>query len=141
MAAVFHGQAQADMLESLLQLATIPSGTVQLRYLNGYTPNPDDSYWSDISSNEASGAPTVAVSSLAVSYDNTNNRTTIDFADPSSSDVTTTTDGIALILNTGTDSTSPIIYTADITELNPFAGTLSLTLDSNGLCAYNTTAT
>jgi len=141
MAAKFHGQGLLDMLESLLQLATIPSGTVELRYMKSYTPDPDDSYWSDISASEASGAPTVTVSGLAVNYDSANDRVEIDFTDPSDATITTDTDGIALILNTGVASTSPIVYTADITNLVPTAGTLSLTLDAQGLCALNANAT
>lgn len=137
MAAVFHGQGLLDAVESLLQLATIPSGTVQLRYMKSYTPDPDDQYWSDISANEASGAPTVAVSGLAAAYDSANNRVEIDFTDPSNSSITTDTDGIAIILWTGSASTSPIIYSTDITNLTPVSGTLSLTLNSEGLCALN----
>lgn len=139
MAQVIHGQAFVDAMESLLQLATIPSGTIQLRYLSGYTPNPDNSYWSDISANEASGAPT-ETPTPSVAYDSTNDRIEIDLTDVTESNVTTDTDGFAIILNTGVDSTSPIIYTADITQLQPTDGTLSLTFDVEGVFALGTTA-
>lgn len=141
MAAKFHGQGLVDALEALLNVASAPSGTVELRYLKSYTPDPDDSYWSDISASEASGAPTVTVSGLSVSYDSANDRVEIDFTDPSDNSISTDTDGIALIVNTGTDSTSPIVFTTDITNLVPVSGTLSLTLDANGLCALNANAT
>jgi len=136
-----HGQAQVDALESLLQVATIPSGTVELRYLKSYTPDPDDSYWSDISASEAAGAPTVTAGSITVTYDSTNNRIAVDFTNPSDNSITTDTDGIALILNTGVAATSPIIYTTTITNLLPTDGTLSLTLNANGLFATGTNAT
>lgn len=141
MAAKFHGQGLVEALEALLNIASAPTGTPKLMYLKSYTPDPDDSYWSDISSTQASGSPEVTISGLSVSYDSTNDRVTIDFTDPSSSSITTDTDGIALIVDTGVDSTSPIVFTTDITNLLPVNGTLSLTLDANGLCALNANAT
>lgn len=138
MAAKFHGQALLDALEALFNVASAPSGTPKLMYLKSYTPDPDDSYWSDISANQASGSPEVTISGLSISYDSTNDRVKIDFTDPSSSTITTDTDGIAIIIDTGVDATSPVVFTSDITNLVPVAGTLSLTLDSNGLCALNT---
>lgn len=138
MAAVFHGQGMLDAMEALFNVSSAPTGTPELRYMKSYTPDPDDQYWSDISASEASGAPTVTISGLSISYDSTNNRVKIDFTDPSNATITTDTDGIAVIINTGTDSTSPIVYTADITNLTPVNGTLSLTLDANGLCAVGT---
>jgi len=139
MTATLHGQAVVDAWESLLQLATIPSGTIQLRYLTGYTPNPDNSYWSDISAFEASDAPT-ETPTPSVSYDSANNRVAIDLTDVTEDDITTDTDGFAIILYTGVDATSPIIYTADITQLLPVNGTLSITFDANGVFAQNMAA-
>jgi len=141
MAAKFHGQGLLDALEALFNVASAPTGTPELRYLKSYTPDPDDSYWSDISASEASGAPTVTISGLSIAYDSTNDRVEIDFTDPSDSSITTDTDGIAIIINTGTDSTSPIVFTTDITNLIPTNGTLSLTLNAEGLCALNANAT
>lgn len=140
MAQFVHGQALVDAMEALFNVASAPTGTPELHYLSGYTPNPDNSYWSDISANEASGAPTVTISGLSIAYDATNNRVEIDFTDPSDNSITTDTDGIAIIINTGTASTSPIVYTADITQLQPVNGTLSLSLDAEGLFALNSTA-
>lgn len=139
MAQSLHGQAIVDAWESLLQLATIPSGTIQLRYLTGYTPDPDNLYWSDISSTEASGAPT-ETPTPSVSYDSANNRVAVDLTDVTEGSVTTDTDGFAIILWTGVASTSPIIYTADITQLTPTSGTLSLTFNASGVFAQNMTA-
>lgn len=135
--ATFHGQGLLDALEALFNVASAPTGTPELRYLKSYTPDPDDSYWSDISANEAAGAPTVTISGLSLSYDSANNRVKIDFTDPSDSSITTDTDAIAIIINTGVDSTSPIVYSTAITNLIPTDGTLSLTLSANGLCAIN----
>ena len=140
MAQSLHGQAIVDAYESLLQVATIPSGTIQLRYLSGYTINPDDSYWSDISANEAAGAPT-ETPTPSVSYDSANNRVAIDLTDVTETPVTTDTNGFAIILWTGVASTSPIIYSADITQLQPQNGVLSLTFNASGLFAQNMIAT
>lgn len=141
MASKFHGQGLVDALEALFNVASAPTGTPELRYLKSYTPDPDDSYWSDISASEASGAPTVTISGLSIAYDATNDRVKIDFNDPSDNSITTDTDGIAIIINTGTASTSPIVFTTDISNLVPANGILSLTLNSEGLCALNANAT
>lgn len=138
--AKFHGQGLLDALEALFNVASAPTGTPKLKYLKSYTPDPDDGYWSDISAFEASGAPTVTLSGLSISYDTANDRVEIDFTDPSSASITTDTDGIAIIIDTGNAATSPIVYTATISNLIPVNGTLALTLDSNGLCALNANA-
>ena len=132
-----HGTALASALQAWVDNAT----AVELRYLKTYTPDPDDSYWSDISSTEAAGAPTVTMASITVTYDATNDRVEFDFTDPSDASITTDTDGIAIIDNTGTPATSEILYTTAITNLIPTDGPLSLTLDANGLFALGTNAT
>lgn len=132
-----HGQA----LESALQAWVDNATAVELRYLKTYTPDPDDLYWSDISANEAAGAPTVTMASITVTYDATNNRVAFDFTNPSDASITTDTDAIAVIDNTGTPATSEILYTTPITNLQPTDGTLALPLDANGLFALGTNAT
>lgn len=136
MAAKFHGQALVDALDALFA-----TGTPELRYMKSYTPDPDDSYWADISASEATDAPTVTIAGLSVSYDSANDRVEIDFTDPSDDSISTDTDGVALIVNTGNDATSPVVFSTDIANLVPVNGTLSLTLDGNGLCALNANAT
>lgn len=131
-----HGQA----LESALQAWVDNATAVELRYLKSYTPDPDDLYWSDISANEASGSPTVTMAGITVTYDSVNDRVEFDFTDPSDATITTNTDGIAIIDNTGTPATSEILYTSTITNLIPTDGTLSLTLDTGGLFALGTNA-
>lgn len=135
MAYTRHGAATAAAWTAYIATFT----NVQLRYLSGYTPNPDNSYWSDISANEAAGAPTEVVT-LTATYDSANNRVAFDVTDVTENNITTTTDGFAIILNTGTASTSPIFYSADITQLTPTDGTLALTFDASGLTAENMAA-
>lgn len=134
--AKLHGKA----LESAIQAWVDNATSVELRYLKTYTPDPDDSYWSDISSTVAAGAPTPTLSGITVSYDSTNDRVKFDFTDPSDASITTDTDAIAIIDNTGVAATSEVLYTTAITNLTPVSGTLSLTLDSNGLFAAGTNA-
>lgn len=137
--ATFHTQAIADALEALFNVASAPVGTPQLRYMaTTYTPDPDDAYWNDISADEASGAPTVTLAGLALNIDSVNNRVEIDFNDPSSSTITTTTDQFVIIIWTGSAATSPIVFSGSIGQtLSPVAGTLGLTLDANGIAAFN----
>jgi len=136
MAAKVHGTALATALQAWVDGAT----NVELRYLSGYTPDPDDAYLSDISASVASGAPTPTLANVTVTYDSTNDRVELDFDDVSEASITTDTDGIAIIDNTGVASTSEVLYTADITRLQPTDGTLSLTIDANGLFALGTNA-
>lgn len=131
-----HGTALASALQAWVDNAT----SVELRYLKSYTPDPDDAYWSDILANVASGAPTPVLSGVSITYDNTNDRVKFDFTDPSGNNITTDTDGIAIIDNTGTPATSEILYTTTITQLQPTDGTLSLVISANGLFALGTNA-
>jgi hypothetical protein len=137
MSAVFHGQGMLAATKALFNVTSAPTGTPTLKYLKSYTYNPDHAFWSDISASVASGAPSVAISGLSITYDSTNNRVAIDFTDPSNGSITTDTDGIAIIIDTGVAATSPIVYSTSITNLTPVNGTLSLTLNANGLCAIN----
>lgn len=134
--ATLHGKA----IETALQAWVTNATSVELRYLKSYTENPDHSYLSDISASIAAGAPTPVLSGVTVAYDATNNRVTFDFTNPSDGSITTDTDGIAIIDNTGTPTTSEVLYTTAITNLRPTDGTLSLTLDANGLFGVNMAA-
>jgi hypothetical protein len=135
----FHLKGLEIGLKSLLNVASAPSGTPELRYMStAYTPNPDNSYWSDISSSEASGAPTITISGLTVTMDTTNNRVEIDFTDPSTASITTVTNQFVIIVNTGVAATSPIVFSGSIgTTLSPTDGTLALTLNAEGIAAQN----
>lgn len=137
--ATFHTQALKDALEALFNLAAAPTGTPKLKYMStSYTPDPDDAYWSDISADEAAGAPTVTLTNVAINIDATNNRVAIDFDNPSSNTITTTTNQFVVIIDTGNNATSPIVFSGSInTTLSPIAGTLSLTINANGIAALN----
>ena len=136
MAQKVHGPALATALQAWVDAST----SIELRYLSGYTPNPDDAYLSDIAASVASGAPTPVLTNVTVTYDSTNDRVRFDFDNPSDNNVTTDCDGIAIVDNTTVASTSEVFYTADIDRLQPTDGTLSLTLDANGLFALGTNA-
>ena len=137
MAAKVHGTALATALQAWVDAAT----NIEMRFLTGYTPNPDNSYWSDISANEAAGAPAATLANVTVTYDATNNRVEFNFDDVSEAGITTDTNGIAIINDTGTPTTSEVLYTADITQLQPTDGTLAINLDAEGLFALGTDAT
>ena len=136
MAYTRHGAATAAAWTAYAATFT----NVQVHYLSGYTPDPDDSFWSDISSFEAAGAPTETVTFTAT-YDSANNRVKFDITDITEDSITTDTDGFAVVFNSTVDSTSPIFYTGDMTQLQPTDGTLSLTFDADGLTAENMVAT
>lgn len=131
-----HGTALANALQLWVDQAT----SIELRYLKTYTSDPDDSYLSDIAASVAAGAPTPVLTNVTVTYDSTNDRVRFDFDNPSDASITTDCDGIAIIDDTGVASTSEVLYTADITRLQPTDGTLSLTIDANGLFALGTNA-
>lgn len=132
-----HGQALASALQAWVDNAT----SIELRYLKTYTPDPDDAYLSDISANVASGAPTPVLANVTVTYDSVNDRVKFGFDNVSDASITTDTDAIAIIDNTGVAATSEVLFTTAITNLTPVDGTLSLTIDANGLFALGTNAT
>lgn len=121
--------------------ATIALGTPKLSFMaTSYTPDAaSDSFWSDISASRASGTTDVTLSSVTTTIDVGNMRVEFDSADPSLSSVTTTTDKYVIWVDTGVDSTSPILGTIDIVEgeLNPIAGTLSIAVNAEGHFALN----
>jgi len=88
---------------------------------------------------EATDAPTEIVTFTAT-YDAASNRVEYDISDVTENNVTTDTDGFAIVFNTGTAATSPIFYSADIEQLRPTDGPLALTIDANGVTAENMAA-
>ena len=121
--------------------AVVALGTPKISFMaTSYTPDEGtDAYWSDISASQASGTTDVTLSSVTVTVDTGNARVEFDSEDPSLSTVTATTDKYVIWVDTGVDSTSPILATMDITEgtLNPVAGTLSITVNAQGHFALN----
>lgn len=142
MASVLYLQGRKIAEEALLGIQAAPTGTLKLEYMaTSYTPDVvNHKYWSDISASKASGAPTETLANAAVTIDTS--RVEVDTADVSESGTTTTTDKYVLKLDTGTDSTSPLIACIDIAEgtLSPVAGTLALTFNANGHYAVKSTA-
>jgi len=131
MASTLHLQSLKTGLDAVLAL-----GTPKLSFMaTGYTPNAGtDSYWSDISSSRASGTTDVTLASVTTTLDTGNARVEFDTANPSLSTVTATTNKYTIWVDTGTDSTSPVLATIDIVEgtLSPVAGTLEITVNAEG---------
>jgi hypothetical protein len=107
-----------------------------------YTPAPTtESFYSDVSASQASGAPTVTLANCVARIDAANSRVEFDADDPSSSTITCTTNKFIIYKDTGVAATSPLIACFDIAEgtLSPVAGTLALTFNTEGLFAISTT--
>ena len=116
--------------------AVLALGTPKLVFMaTTFTPSSTtDAYYSDISAEVASGTTEVTLASVTTTLDTGNARVEFDTADPSLSTITTTTDKYAIWVDTGVDSTSPVLATIDIVEgtLSPVAGTLGITVNAEG---------
>lgn len=126
-----HLQSLKAGLDAVLAL-----GTPKLVFMaTTYTPAATtDSYYSDISASVASGTTAVTLASVTTTLDAGNARVEFDTANPSLSTITATTDKYSIYVDTGVDSTSPVLCTIDIVEgtLSPVAGTLSITVNAEG---------
>ena len=105
-----------------------------------YTPDIDnDTYWSDISTNEVSGtgytAGGSAVSGLTVIVDDTNDLAYLDATDLTFSTVTVTFRYAVLYEDTGTPATSKIVAVIDPTgtDRSPYAGDYTITWATDGV--------
>ena len=131
MASTLHLQSLKAGLDAVLAL-----GTPKLSFMaTGYTPNAGtDSYWADISASRAANTTDVTLASVTTTLDTGNARVEFDTANPSLSTSTTTTNKYTIWVDTGVDSTSPILATIDIVEgtLSPVAGTLEITVNAEG---------
>ena len=131
MASTLHLQSLKAGLDAVLAL-----GTPKLSFMaTGYTPNAGtDSYWADISASRAANTTDVTLASVTTTLDTGNARVEFDTANPSLSTTTTTTNKYTIWVDTGVDSTSPILATIDIVEgtLSPTSGTLSITVNAEG---------
>ena len=116
--------------------AVLALGTPKLVFMaTSFTPNSSThSYYSDISASVASGTTAVTLGSITTAIDAGNARVEFDTADPSLSTITTTTNKYCIYVDTGVDSTSPVLATIDIVEgtLSPVSGTLSITVNAEG---------
>jgi hypothetical protein len=131
----FNAKAIEIALDELLAL-----GTPKLAFMaTSFTHDQEaQQYWSDISSSIASGTTLRTLTNVATNIDTTNNRVEIDFDNPSETPVTTTTNQVCLIVDTGTPSTTPVVACGNLAQTyNPVAGTLTLTLSAEGLGAIN----
>jgi hypothetical protein len=130
-------------LDALMQEAAAPAGTVKLAYMaTTYTPDlTNDNYYSDISAEVASGAPTETLANIDVRIDTANSRVEVDADNVTESSITTTTNKFVIYLDTGVAATSPLIACIDIAEgtLTPIAGTLAMTFNAEGIFAVTPT--
>lgn len=120
-----------------LGAVALESDTIKLKYMaTTYTPAPTtENFLSDVSANEAAGAPTETLASVDVRIDAANSRIEIDAADVTETGITTTTNKFIIYKDTGVAATSPLIACVDITEgtLSPIGGTLAVTFNAEGI--------
>jgi len=117
-----------------------PTGTLKGAFMaTGYTQDKEaHQFFADVSSSVASGTTVRTIAGLDVRVDTANNRIEIDFADPTETPVTAITDQFLLYMDTGTDATSPLIANGALSAtLSPTGGTLTLTVNAEGLAAIN----
>lgn len=127
----------------LLGNIALESDTIKLKYMQtGYTPAPTtESFLSDVSASEASGAPTETLASIDVRIDAANTRVEVDAADVTEASITCTTNKFIIYKDTGVAATSPLIACIDIAEgtLSPVDGTLAITFNAEGIFAVTPT--
>jgi len=117
-----------------------PTGTLKGAFMaTGYTQDQEThQFFADVSGSVASGTTVRTIAGLDVRVDTANNRIEIDFADPSETPVTAVTNQFVLFMDTGDNSTSPLIAQGALsTTLSPIGGTLTLTVNAEGLAAIN----
>ena len=136
----FYAKGVQDALEAITGIAAAPTGTLKGAFMaTTYTQDPEaDQFWADISANIAAGTTVRTIASATVTVDTVNNRVEIDFADPTETPVTATTDQFVLFMDTGVEATSPLIANGALTTtLSPVGGTLTLTVNAEGLAAIS----
>jgi len=127
----------------LLGNIALESATLKLKYMaTTYTPAPTtESFLSDVSAQEASGAPTETLASVDVRIDAANNRVEVDAADVTENGITCSTNKFIIYKDTGVAATSPLICCIDIAEgtLSPVGGTIAITFNAEGIFAVTPT--
>lgn len=96
----------------------------------------NDSWWSDVSADLASGAAAITLSSVTFNIDTGNARVEFDCTDPTDSSVSFTSDKFIIYKDTGTPSTSPLIFGIEHTSVSPVNGTYTVTIPAEGLVQY-----
>lgn len=116
--------------------AVLALGTLKL-YPMATTFTPDsgtDSYFSDISSEVASGASAVTLTGVVTTIDTANNRVELDTDNATTGTITTSTNKYSLVVDTGVAATSPVLATLDLVEgtVSTVSGTITFTVNSEG---------
>jgi len=136
----FYSKGLEVGLKAVTGVTAAPTGTLKGAFMaTSYSQNQEThQFWSDISASIASGTTVRTISGAAVNVDTTNNRVEIDFNDVSETPVTATTDQFVLFMDTGVASASPLIACGALTTtLSPVGGTLTLTVNAEGLAAIS----
>ena len=136
----FYSKGLEVAVKAVTGDAAAPTGTLKGAFMaTGYTQDKEaHQFFSDVSGSVASGTTVRTIAGLDVRVDTANNRIEIDFADPSETPVTATTNQFLLYMDTGDNSTSPLIVNGALsTTLSPVGGTLTLTVNAEGLAAIN----
>lgn len=115
--------------------------TIKAMFMDpAYSPNAGThAFVSDISASRAANTTDALLTNVDVRIDTGNARVEIDADNITHAAVTTDTDMFVLYKSTGVDATSPLICAIDIAEgtLSPTAGTITITLNAEGIFAIN----
>ena len=136
----FYSKGLEVALKAVTGDTAAPTGTLKGAFMaTGYTQDQEThQFFADVSGSVASGTTVRTIAGLDVRVDTANNRIEIDFADPSETPVTAVTNQFVLFMDTGDNSTSPLIAQGALsTTLSPIGGTLTLTVNAEGLAAIN----
>ena len=136
----FYSKGLEVALKAVTGQTAAPTGTLKGAFMaTTYTQDKEThQFFADVSGSVASGTTVRTIAGLDVRVDTANNRIEIDFADPTETPVTASTNQFMLYMDTGNTATSPLIACASIsTTLSPVAGTLTLVINAEGLAAIN----
>ena len=136
----FYSKGLEVALKAVTGQTAAPTGTLRGAFMaTTYTQNSEThQFYSDIVASVSSGTTKRAVSGIAINVDTANNRVEIDFTDVSETPVTAVTNQFVLFMDTGDNSTSPLIAQGALSAtLSPVGGTLTLTVNAEGLAAIN----
>lgn len=91
-------------------------------------------FWSDISSDLASGATAITLSNVTINIDTGNTRVEFDSDDVAETNQTFTTGSYVIYKDTGSAATSPLIFFGEYTEatLSPVDNNFNLTVNAEG---------
>lgn len=131
----FNAKAIEVGLDAVLALGTPKIAFMDTSFVHNQETQ---QYYSDISSDLASGTTLRTLTNVVTTIDTENDRVEIDFDDPSETPVTTSTNQVCMIVDTGTPSTSLVVACGALDQTyNPVGGTLTMTLNAEGLGAIN----